>query len=257
MITLKTIHLCFTPTNSNHTRFHNNTRTSSSVLCLCTKSNNNNNESDSSQPPQQPEGNAQSQELLAQIAMLQTQKVRLTGYIDEKSEYLTQFGEEAKAEFDKIGADALKGLDEASDRITANIESQMLEFEELNELNRLEIEANENKLVEFEDQMEKDQNEGLFFKSLGGKKDPDVDKAKAKDVDEVKRIELQQDLSREKEDGSNNTLKNVYLFSIGLLTFGIVNSIGNDWRKVAVLGAVLVVLFSLFINEQNKDNNKG
>ncbi|MED6124336.1 hypothetical protein PIB30_058074 [Stylosanthes scabra] len=255
MITLKTIHLCFTPTNSNHTRFHNNTRTTS-VLCLCTKSNNND-ESDSSKPPQQPEGNAQSQELLAQIAMLQAQKVRLTGYLDEKSEYLTQFGEEAKAEFDKIGADALKGLDEASDRITANIESQMLEFEELNELNRLEIEANENKLVEFEDQMEKDQNEGLFFKSLGGKKDPVVDdKAKAKD-DEVKRTELQQELSREKEDGSNKTLKNVYLFSIGLLTFGILNSIGNDWRKVAVLGAVLVVLFSLFINEQNKDNNKG
>ncbi|KAL1368571.1 hypothetical protein HN51_022720 [Arachis hypogaea] len=251
MITLKTIHLCFTPTNSNHTRFHNNTRTSS-ALCLCTKSNND--ESDSSQPPQQPEGNAQSQELLAQIAMLQAQKVRLTGYLDEKSEYLTQFGEEAKAEFDKIGADALKGLDEASDRITASIESQMLEFEELNELNRLEIEENENKLVEFEDQMERDQNEGLFFKSLGGKKESVADKAKVKD-DEVKRIELQ-DLSREKDGGSNKTLKNVYLFFIGLLTFGIVNSIGTDWRKVAVLGAILVVLFSLFINEQNKDNNK-
>ena len=128
----------------------------------------------------------------------------------------------------------------------------MLEFEELNELNRLDIQESENKLVEFEDQMEKDQNEGLFFKSLGQK--APVDKAKAKD--EVKKIE--DDVSREK-DGSK-TRKNVYLFFIGLLTFGIVNSLasssGTDWRKVAVLGAILVALFSLFINKQNKDNKK-
>lgn len=148
---------------------HNNVRLphtrASSVLCFCSKSNKN--EPDNSQPP--PEGDAQSQELLAQIAMLQTQKVRLTDFLDERSAYLAQFGEEAKAEFDKIGEDALKGLDEAGARITANIESQMLEFEESTELNRLEIEESENKIVEFEGQMEKDRNEGLFFKNLGQK----------------------------------------------------------------------------------------
>lgn len=75
-------------------------------MCLCKS-----NESESQAP--QP-GDIRKQELLAQIAMLQTQKVRLTDYFDERSEYLTQFGEEAKAEFDKIGKDALQGLDEAS-----------------------------------------------------------------------------------------------------------------------------------------------
>lgn len=111
MISLKAIHHSFRPTNTTCTRlFHHVTRTS--VLCLCKKKPNESSSSDS-----QPEGDAQSQELLAQIAMLQTQKVRLTDYLDERSEYLTQFGEEAKAEFDKVGEDALKGLDEASDRV--------------------------------------------------------------------------------------------------------------------------------------------
>lgn len=79
------------------------------MLCLCKS-----NESDSQAP--QP-GDTRKQELLAQIAMLQARKVRLTDYLDEKSAYLAQFGEEAKAEFDKLGEDALKGLDEADARV--------------------------------------------------------------------------------------------------------------------------------------------
>ncbi|KAK7286886.1 hypothetical protein RJT34_22213 [Clitoria ternatea] len=247
MIALKAIHASFGTTNTAHTLHQarlSNTRTS--ILCLC-KSN------DSDSQPPKPEGNAQNQELLAQIAMLQAQKVRLTDFLDERSAYLTQFGEDAKAEFDKIGEDALKGLDEAGARIAANIENQMLEFEESTELNREEIEKSENKIVEFEDQMVKDRNEGLFFKNLGQK--APVDKAKAKE--EVEKIK---DVNKSRENDGSRTRKNVYLFFIGLLTFGIVDSFasssGADWRKVAVLGAILVVLFSLFINEQNKDNNK-
>jgi len=49
--------------------------------------------------------------------MLQTRKVRLTEYLDERSAYLTQFGEKVNAEFEKIGEDALKELDEASARV--------------------------------------------------------------------------------------------------------------------------------------------
>ena len=111
MIALKAIHTSFTPTK--HALFH--TRRSSNpknlILCLCKP----NNDSDSEADPEaaQPEGDPRKQELLARIAMLQAEKVRLTDYIDERSTYLTQFTEEATAEFDKIGEDALKGLDEA------------------------------------------------------------------------------------------------------------------------------------------------
>lgn len=65
----------------------------------------------------QPEGDPKKQELLARIAMLQAQKLRLTDYLDERSAYLTQFAEEASAEIDAIGENALKDLDEASARV--------------------------------------------------------------------------------------------------------------------------------------------
>ncbi|KAL5072850.1 hypothetical protein RYX36_011834 [Vicia faba] len=256
MIPLKTIFLpsfyistnTFTFTTLHHP--HNTVGRSSVFLCLCS-TNNSNDKSDSNSKP---EGDVQSQELLAQIAMIQTQKVRLTDFLDERSEYLTQFGEEAKAEIDKIGEDALKGLDEASDRITANIESQMLAFEEFNELNKQEIEESESKVMELEGQMEVDRNEGLFFKNLG-QKGSNVDKAKAKE--EVENIK-----DETKEKSGRKTMKNVSLFFIGLLTYGIVGSINvsslssTDWKRVAVLGAILVALFSQFIYEQNKDDQQ-
>lgn len=127
----------------------------------------------------------------------------------------------------------------------------MLAFEESTEMNRLEIEESEKKIEEFEDQMQKDRNEGLFFKNLGQK--DLVDKAKPKEeVEKIKDVNI--------ANSGSQTMKNVYLFFIGLLTFGIVDSVvsssGADWKRVSVLGGIIVVLFSLFINQQNKDNKK-
>ncbi|KAK7339834.1 hypothetical protein VNO77_20520 [Canavalia gladiata] len=250
MIALKSIHPFFSPTNIKYIHRSRLLNTKGSILCLCKS-----HESDSQAP--QP-GDIRIQELLARIAMLQAKKVRLTDYLDERSAYLTQFGEQAKAEFDKIGEDALKGLDEASERITTNMESQMLEFEESAELYRQEIQERENKLDEFEVQMEDDRNEGLFFKNLR-KKSP-IDKARAKE--EAEKIK---DVTREK--AGSITRKSIYLVFIGLLTFAIVDSIASsstDWRKVAILGAIVVALISQFVYEQKmssetrtrKTNNK-
>lgn len=55
----------------------------------------------------------------------------------------------------------------------------MQDFEESAELNRVEIEKNDNKVADIEGQMEKDRYEGMFFKNLGQK--APVDKAKAKE----------------------------------------------------------------------------
>lgn len=73
---------------------------------------------DSSSPS---EGDKRKQELLARIAMLQAQKVRLTDFLDERSAFLTQFAEDANAEFDQIGENALKELDEASARVSLSL----------------------------------------------------------------------------------------------------------------------------------------
>ncbi|CAK8541840.1 unnamed protein product [Lathyrus sativus] len=234
MIALKSINPSFRLTNIKCNIY----KKRSSTLYLCKF-----NESDSQAP--QP-GDTKKQELLAQMAMLQARKIRLTDYLDERSAYLTQFGEMVNAEFEKIGEDALKGLDEAGARITANMESQMLEFEESAEINRQEIKQRENELEEFEVQMENSRNEGLFFKNLR-KKVPVVDKAKAKE--EAEKIK---DVIREK--AGSRIRKNVYRFFIGLLTFTVVYSIASpstDWRKVAVFGAILVALISQFTYEQN------
>lgn len=75
--------------------------------------------------PQPPEGYTQKQEMLAKIAMLQTQIVCFSDYLDERSSYLTQFVEEANAEFDQIAENALKELDETSARVCSTSYSPM------------------------------------------------------------------------------------------------------------------------------------
>lgn len=109
MLSLKAIQTSFI--RSNHAVFFHGKegfykRKSSSFVILC--------KSRDSPPP---EGDTQKQELLAQIAMLQAQKLRLTDYLDERSAYLTQFAEEANAEIDQIGENAFKQLDEAGSRV--------------------------------------------------------------------------------------------------------------------------------------------
>ncbi|KAM1949402.1 hypothetical protein ACFX15_009461 [Malus domestica] len=125
MIGLELIQTSFTPTKhaSLHTGRLSNAK--NSVLRF-SKSNDFDSESDASPP----EGDTRKQELLVRIAMLKAQK-------------------EANAEFDKIGEDALKDLDEASDRILENINSRMQAFEESAGVNIEEMEKNENELEAF------------------------------------------------------------------------------------------------------------
>ncbi|EOA31356.1 hypothetical protein CARUB_v10014529mg [Capsella rubella] len=158
-------------------------------------------------------------------------------------EYLTKFAEEANAEFDKVGEDAMKDLDEASTRILENIESKMQAFEESAGLNRLEIEENDNKLAEFEEKIEVDRNEGLFFKSLGDKKPVDKEKAK----EETEKIE-----EVTKESAGSQARRNLYLGLIGIVVLAIAESFVSapDWRKVAILGAILIPLLTQFVYEQ-------
>jgi len=127
----------------------------------------------------------------------------------------------------------------------------MVEFEESAELNRQEIQEREKELDKFEVQMEDGRNEGLFFKNL--RKKAPVDKAKAKE--EAEKIK---DVAREK--AGSRTRKGIYLLFIGLLTFAIVDSVASsstDWRKIAVLGAILVALVSQFIYEQTMSIETG
>lgn len=128
-----------------------------------------------------------------------------------------------------------------------NIENQMQAFEESVGLNKQEFEGNEKKLAEFEDQMEEERNEWLFFKNLRQRQTMAVDSAKAKE--EMEKIKQ---LSR--ENAGSTTRRTVYLAFIGLVVVGIADvfiSSPSDWRKGAVLGIILVCLLSQVIYEQS------
>ncbi|KAF5191846.1 NRT1/ PTR FAMILY 8.1 [Thalictrum thalictroides] len=197
----------------------------------------------SDQESSQPEGDINKQELLVKIAQLQAQKVRLTDYLDERSAYLTQFAEEANAEFDEIGESTLKGLDEAEARIMEKLGIQMQDFEESAESNRQEIEEEEKKLWDFEDQMDKDRNEGMFFKNLTTKA-PEVRLKAKEEAEKLKEVN--------KEVAGSKIRKNIYLALMVLMGVGIADALitSSDWRKVAALGVILVGLLSQFIYEQ-------
>ncbi|XP_023518588.1 uncharacterized protein LOC111782049 [Cucurbita pepo subsp. pepo] len=189
------------------------------------------------------EGDPQKQEILARIAQLQTQKLRLTNFLDEKSADLTQFAEEADAEFEKIGEDAFKEIEDASARIMENIESQMQVFEESVELNRQEIEKNDDMLAKFEGRIEEERNEGLFFKNLRQRKPVDKENAK---------VEMEKIKELTNETAGSKTRRYIYLAFIGLLVIAIAESFlsSPDWRKVAVLGVVLIAMVFQFSYEQ-------
>lgn len=129
------------------------------------------------------------------------------------------------------------------EQILENIESKMQAFEESAGLNRLEIEENDNKLAEFEEKIQVDRNEGLFFKSLRDKKPVDGEQVK----EETEKI---QEVT--KESVGSKSRRNIYLGLIGIVVLAIADSFVSapDWRKVAILGAILVPLLTQFVYEQ-------
>ncbi|XP_010923131.1 uncharacterized protein [Elaeis guineensis] len=240
MNTLKAIQTSFPLPNQSFAHGKKTASRQRLILCLCSSKEAG---SGSSSPS---EGDKRKQELLARIAMLQAQKVRLTDFLDERSAFLTQFAEDANAELDKIGENALKELDEASARIMENLENRMQAFEETAENSRQEIEKNERILEEFEDKIERDRNEGLFFKNLREK----APRGKAEAMSERQKI-------REvtKESAGSKIRRNVYLVLMSLLLVTIGNAILTtpevEWRKIAALGLIFFGLLAQFIYEQS------
>ncbi|GMH09775.1 hypothetical protein Nepgr_011616 [Nepenthes gracilis] len=253
MIPLKIIQTSFAPTRNpqlSTTCDVSNSAGKHSLLWLCRcRSKSHASSSEGGSPP--PEGDPRKQELLAKIAMIQAQKVRLTDYLDERSAYLSQFAEEASAEIDAIGEKALSDLDQASARILENIESRMQAFEESAEMNRLELAESDKELSDFQGEIESRENEGLFFKSL--RQRTPREKASAKDeTDTISEVT--------KRSAASKTRRNIYLVLICILAAGVADSFlssSPDWRKIAILGAISVALLSQFFYEQRIVSDTG
>lgn len=133
----------------------------------------------------------------------------------------------------------------------ANIESRMQDFEQTAEANREEIERGEKELAEFEEKMEEDKNEGLFFKNLGQK--PSQGKVKAPQVKKKLKAVA-------RENAGSKVRRTIYLALICLLGFTIVEIVISsselDWRKLGPLGAILVGLIAQLIYEQKMSSEQ-
>jgi ElaB/YqjD/DUF883 family membrane-anchored ribosome-binding protein len=188
--------------------------------------------------------------VLAKIAMLQTQKVRITNFLDERSAYLTKFTKDADSEFDMIGQNAMKELDQIGDQIMERLDSKMQAYEETAEMERQEIEMNERVLEDFEDWIEVEKNEGMFFKSLGKKKPKNKEEIKVK-----AKIEAQKIREITKESAGSKARMNIYLALMTILGLTIANAVFAtpevEWRKVAALGLIFIGLVTQVIYEQD------
>lgn len=69
--------------------------------------------------PEEVVGNKQVQDQLVKMLRLQTGKMRVRDFVDERSSYLTDIAEQAKAEGDKIAEDTLRSIDEAGSKVRA------------------------------------------------------------------------------------------------------------------------------------------
>ncbi|KAJ1686448.1 hypothetical protein LUZ63_017838 [Rhynchospora breviuscula] len=247
MISLNSIQTSLSPPHRTKTSFIKGKRR---LICICSSKEES---TDSASPAG---GDQRKQEILAQIAMLQAQKVRAANFLDERAEYLTKFGKDANAELEEIGKSTLNDLDELSERITEKLDSRMQEFDEAAESRWQEIEENDKMLEEFERRIERGRNEGLFFKSLKDKKsevEPEVKMAAKAEAEKIKEI------TREK--AGSKIRRNIYLALMSLLALTIGNFILSapdgevEWRKVAALGLIFIGLVAQLIYEQDFSSN--
>lgn len=57
------------------------------------------------------------QDMLVGMVQLQTGKMRVTEFVDERSKHLSDIAAQAKEEYDKIAQDAMRNLDEAGSKV--------------------------------------------------------------------------------------------------------------------------------------------
>jgi hypothetical protein len=121
MLTLHTVRtsLLPSPRRSSRHRQHALPSRRRSSICACSS------EDAGSDTPLPHGGDGRQQEVLAKIAMLQTQKVRITNFLDERSAYLTKFTKDADSEFDMIGQNAMKELDQIGDQVSISCDGRL------------------------------------------------------------------------------------------------------------------------------------
>ncbi|GJP51790.1 hypothetical protein CLOM_g10929 [Closterium sp. NIES-68] len=113
-----------------------------------------------------PAGDAEMQQLLADLVQLQSDKVRVESFVEERSQLLTGIAESASAEYARIAEEAKRSMEEASSKVLQQVDAEADEFEQQLAAARADMERSEREFEEFEKSVEERRNSLLFFKQL-------------------------------------------------------------------------------------------
>ncbi|CAI5513335.1 unnamed protein product [Closterium sp. Naga37s-1] len=111
-------------------------------------------------------GDAEMQQLLADMMQLQSDKVRVESFVEERTQLLTGIAESASAEYARIAEEAKRGMEEASSKVLQQVDAEADEFEQQLAAARADMERSEREFDEFEKSVEERRNSLLFFKQL-------------------------------------------------------------------------------------------
>ncbi|CAI5467147.1 unnamed protein product [Closterium sp. Yama58-4] len=115
---------------------------------------------------QLPAGDPEVQQLLADMMQLQSDKVRVESFVEERTQLLTGIAESASAEYARIAEEAKRGMEEASSKVLQQVDAEADEFEQQLAAARADMERSEREFEEFEKAVEERRNSLLFFKQL-------------------------------------------------------------------------------------------
>ncbi|CAI5471702.1 unnamed protein product [Closterium sp. Yama58-4] len=111
-------------------------------------------------------GDPEMQQLLADMMQLQSDKVRVESFVEERTQLLTGIAESASAEYARIAEEAKRGMEEASSKVLQQVDAEADEFEQQLAAARADMERSEREFDEFEKSVEERRNSLLFFKQL-------------------------------------------------------------------------------------------
>lgn len=243
------VELCFClPAYHHHHHLHHHRPVYSPCRPLCCTR--------SSEPPPQPSGDTSLQQTLVQIVRLQTDKVRVSQFLDQKSQHLTYVAQQAMAEYDRISQHARTSIDQASAKALKTVQEDAQAFEEELASARAEIEASDEELDEFEKKVATARNEGLFFKGLYKPLKPWKDRAPEEQIvikEQAKKIAEITTASM-----GSKSRQNVYVLMILLLSLILLEGLGSgeiSWPRVAIYGALILFLILQVAYESSVSSN--
>ncbi|XP_024520330.1 uncharacterized protein LOC112342547 [Selaginella moellendorffii] len=125
-------------------------------------------------------GDVQVQRALVEMIQMQVSKVKMSEFVEERSQYMKTIAQDYRHDHARIAFRAMKELDAAGSRVLRELDAGAGAIEEELRMARADLEAQSKSIDEYQRWSAHLRNEGLFFKNLYTA--PDRSKASRKDL---------------------------------------------------------------------------